>query len=193
MTYLPPAATQATYFPTEGGADLATSVALIEERWRVTFPQVSYFPLDKRVTPSDSAHLSGESGASKFDPVWGETVDSARTTWAQPHGTAGSVKAADVEVYRSPVSLYAKIQVVEDEKDMRKYGFDNNDRWIAGLVLTIPASMLDTAGITCIAGDKFAWDGDEYSVRRARLAGYYFNSNVRLYVKLGCDRRRHGS
>ncbi len=194
MPYINASLTTDTAFPEGGGSDLATSIELIEEAWEVHYPLVTYYPIDKRTTPvADVNTLSGEAGASKFDPLYGESADPTQTVWKQPHGTAGVVKAAVVEVWTDPVEVRARVQRVTDETDLKKVGFDSNDKWIGGLVLTIPSSMLDTLGVTCQAGDKFYWDNDEYVVKKPVQTGYWHNTNVRLYVSLGCERHIKGS
>ncbi len=194
MPYLPPRVTEDTRFPAAYGPDLATTLSLIEERWAVSFPEVDYYSLDKRTTVVANANtLSGETGAAKYDPLYNESADPAQTVWKQPHGTAGTVKAADVEVYKTVIRIRAQVQQIEDTTDLKKLGFDQNDKWIGGLILSIPASLLDAAAITCIAGDKIIWDGDEFLVDKPRQTGPYNNTNLRLYLVLACTRRRHGS
>lgn len=194
MPYIPPTALSDTAFPTGNGSDLATSIALIREAWQVHYPLITYYPLDKRVTPVAGANsLSGEAGSTKFDPMYGESIDATQGTWRQAHGTAGSVKASNVEVYRDPVQVHAQVQRITNELDMTKLGFDDNDKLIGGLVLTIPSAMLDDLGVTCVAGDKFIWDGDQYKVQKPHQTGYWMNTNVRLYVRLTSERKHQGS
>lgn len=197
MTYLPTDLAHPTLFPLAGGADLATSITMIEERWRVHCPVITYRQLDKRTTPATApmagGQLTGEAGASKFDPMWGESVDPASTTWVQPHGTGGTVKAAHVEVYLPDEPVHAQVARIDDSTEMKKHGLDSSDKHIGGLIVTIPSSMLDAVGVTCRPGDIIVYAGDEYLVTRPKQQGYWFNTNTALYVRLVCERHRHGA
>lgn len=196
MPYLPATRpTDPTVFPEQSGRDLDMDVRLIHELWQTVYPKVRYQMIDRRSTPvADTNTLTGEAGASKFDALWGESVDPARTTWKQGHGTAGSVKTADVEVHKPAVPLHMQILVVQEgSPDLKKYGFDEDDRRIGQLVVNIPASILDEGGVTCSAGDLILWDGDSFLVIKTRLGSYWHNTNVRLYMSLLCEHRRHGS
>lgn len=200
MPYLPPNVLQQTGFPQVDGIDLSTHIRLIEEAWRVHFPAIQYFQIDRRSTKvADNQNvvnpdtLSGEAGASKFDVLWGEAADSSKTTWVQPQGTAGGVQASDPEVFKPLVAIHARVTRVTKKKQLTARGFDANDKWIGGLLLDIPASMLDAATITCSGGDKVRWDGDEWLVVAPGRSGWLWNANVSLYVSLYCERYRHGS
>lgn len=196
MPYLPSVRpSDPTAFPEQSGKDLDMDVRLIQELWETVYPLVPYVMIDRRTTPvADVNTLTGEAGASKFDPLWGESQDANRTTWRQPHGTDGAVKAADVEVFKTPVSLHMQVNpVTETRPDLHKYGFDEDDRRIGRLLVTIPCSLLDNGNVVCTAGDLVKWEGDEFLVLKTRLTGYWKNTNVRLYMSLLCDHRRHGS
>lgn len=200
MPYLPPDVLQQTTLPEASGEDISTDIALIEDMWDL-FPTVMYYSLDKRTTSSKDSgdnqinpdKLSGETGATKYDVLWGESVDSTKTTWVQPQGTNGVVQAVDVEVFKDPIPMKARVTVVREHQKLEKYGFPTNDKWISGLILMIPCSLLDKAGIYCGPGDKVLWDGDQFSVFAPKRTGMWHNTNIFLYVNLLCPRTRHGS
>lgn len=195
MTYIPPRQTGVTVFPEEAGLDLDTTLQQIEEIWRDCYPALAYLPVNKKTTPvADASTLTGEAGSTRYDPLWREAVDPTLTTWAQGQGTGGTQQVADVEVYYPAVTLNIQVQPVNAEgPDLKKYGFDDDDRRVGLLLCTIPVSMLDKASVTCRAGDLVKWEGDSWVVLKPRLSGYYFNTNLRLYAVLLCERYRHGS
>lgn len=195
MTYQPPRPTDPTQFPRPTGRDLDMDIRLIEEAWAVHYPLVRYRPIDKRTTPVASVDLpSGEAGSTLWDPLWGETMAPTATAWQQPHGTAGAVAATDLEVYLPEVQMnFQVIRVTAESPDIKKYGFDNDDRRLGTLIAVVPTSVLDKNGVTCQAGDLLLLEGDEWMVIKPRRAGYWENTNIPLYVNLLLERRRHGS
>lgn len=198
MPYLPPSPTRPndpTTFPRPADEDLRTSLALIEEMWEVNYPLIGYQQMDKRTTPVEDVNtLTGEAGSTKWDAMWGEAADPSRDTWKQAQGTAGAVAAADVEVYRPRVELRFMVNhVAAESPDLKKYGFDDDARRVGSLVATVPVSMLDKQGVIAGAGDLLLWEGDEWVVIRPKLTGYWGNTNLRLYMNLLLERRRHGS
>lgn len=195
MPYLPPRPTDPTQFPEPSGLDLDTDVRMIEETWVVNYPLIGYKQIDKRVTTvADPDTLSGETGSTKFDVLYGEPVDPSRTTWRQAHGTAGAQPAADLEVYKDEVRVnWRLLPVNEGSPDLKKYGFDNDDRRVGQVLASVPVSLLDKLGVIATPGDLLLWERDEFIVLKTRLSGYWKNTNVRLYMNILCDHRRHGS
>jgi hypothetical protein len=198
VTYLPPSVLQRTTFPEASGEDLVTAIRQIEEVWTTCFPTVQYSMLNKLTTPvttdgvADVNQPSGTTGGSKFDVLWGESTDPAQTAWVQPHGTAGDVAAADVEVFAAAVPVHARVTRVDAEVKLDRYGFDQDDKWIGGLLVTIPCSLMDERLLTCGAGDRILWDANEWYVAEPRRSGWWYSTNVALYVNAICVRRRHG-
>lgn len=201
MPYIPPPAIDPTVFPQPYVADLTTHIGLIEERWRRSFPIISYTMIDKRVTAvadspagtgAASDALSGEAGSTKFDPLWGESIDSTLTTWQQPHGQAAAtpaIKAVEPNVYLPAIPLHARIRRAARKDELQKYGFDR----IRDLLVTIPTSMLDTAGVTCAAGDRFVWNNELFEVIQWSPMGWWFQTSVKLYIVLNVQHARRGS
>ena len=73
--------------------------------------------------------------------------------------------------------------------DLKKYGFDE----MRDLLLHVPASLLDRVGITAVAGDKFIWNGEEYLTLQVKEAGYWKNTNIRLWVTITAEHKRRGA
>lgn len=197
-SYLPIDVLEYTEFPKPNSKDILQQIRMIEDLWKHQMPQVEYYNIKKAPTPPlnvddevDKNVLSGEDGTTKFDPLWGESVpDSVAATgeWAQPHGNdAHSVNTR--EKYESVVLLHAKVQREAKERQLKKWGFDE----MRDLVLTIPVSLLDRFGVKVEPGDQFVWDGERYTVLQKRRDGYFFNSNVRLYVVIMAEHYREGS
>ncbi len=199
--YIPPEVLQRTDFPEASGEDLLQDIGLIEEAWDIHFPTIQYFQLDKRTTSIkntdddqiDLSKTSGESGASKFDTLWGESIDASKTTWVQPQGTDGDVVATDPEVFKPAVAMRARVRRIIKDMKLEKYGIDSNDKWIGGVLVIMPCSLLDKALVTCISGDKLLWDTDYYLVVEPKRGGWWKSTNVPLYVTLVCEHLHHGS
>ena len=191
MSYLPPTPTDPTVWPEPYGKDIALAIRMIDEKWQRHFPLLPYYGLKKATTPmTDPDHPTGEPGNTQFDPVWGESVpvSMAATGWVQPHAD-GTPDAVDPELFRDPVQLNFRVQRSEPELELKKYGFDQ----MRDLLLFIPLSILDAAGIKIQQGDYATWDGDEYAFLQFDRVGYWKNTNVRLYMAINCEHRRHGS
>lgn len=138
--------------------------------------------------PISSDVLSGEPGNSKFDILWGESVDATQQTWKQPH-LSGTVKAADVEEFFDPIEVHARVQRILQEKELKKVGFDE----VRQLDVFVPLSILDGLNIVINAGDKFMWDAEWYTAKQFELVGYWKNTNVRLFGKITAEHLRTGS
>jgi hypothetical protein len=194
VSYLPPTPTDQTAWPEAYGKDIAVQIRLIDEKWKRTFPLLTYYQIKKATTPATDPNMPiGEAGKTQFDPVWGESVpaDMASTGWRQPHGDAVA-DAADPELFEAPVSMNFRVQRIAKESELKKYGFDQ----IRDLLLFVPLSILDENSVIVTAGDSgdyVIWDGDEYTVLQKERAGYWKNTNVRLYMALNCEHRRPGA
>lgn len=189
MSYLPPLKIDDAAFPTVLGQDVLTSIRMIEERWRRHYPSVDYLPLDKRVTPiSTPAQISGEAGSTKMDAMWGESVDASMTTWTQPQTTANAV-AAEPNVYLAGRPIHARIMRSARDNDLKKHGFDR----LRDLIACFPTSMLDAKGISVQAGDRFVWNSELYEVIQHHVEGWWYQTNVNLFVWVNAQHARRGS
>jgi hypothetical protein len=201
MSYLPGDYVHDTTFPLAYAKDLLFAAARTREMYVRFKPKIDYFTLRIAVTPAadapDTTHaLVGETGTTKFDPLWGEAVpveNPGDTTWKQPHGTdptAGNViVATNPELFDGPFVLHANVRREARENELKKLGFDR----IRDLLITIPTILLDESGIEAHAGDQFIWDGDRYVVMQEDSGGYWKNTNVRLYRTLNCEHLHSGS
>lgn len=196
--YLPVDPTHPTKFPEEYGEDIREAILIVEEKWERFFPEIKYFCLNHVPHPivdGDVDNPVGESeidGSSEFDFLWGESVDPTMVVskWKQPHLDEGdTAEAANVEVFADPIPVHAQVRREARENELKKLGFDR----LRDLLLTIPLSLLDRAGITCQAGDRFIWDNESFQVEQQERAGYWKNSNLRIYMVLNCEHARMGS
>lgn len=194
MAYLPDPTALTTVFPRVNAKDFAMQVRLIEEQYRRMYPLIAYSCFNKAVTPTavtasgDRAPV-GAAGTTKFDPIWNESVDPTSSTWKQPHASPGTVVAAETDQYLTPVPINARIQRINKETQLKKYGFDK----VRDLTLFIPLSLMDRRGITAQHNDKFLWNNFEYVVLELNTNGYWKNSDISLYMVLNCEQRRKGA
>jgi hypothetical protein len=188
MPYLPPSALQVQQIPQSFGKDLRTIIRTIEERYR-RHTQVPYYALRRDLTEVTSLSTPvGEAGTTKFDPLYGESVDPDMTTVEQAHGS-GTYSVADVDLFDDPVNIWARVRRDAKNTDLQRWGFDK----VRDLIVYIPCSTLDAAGITVKAGDKFVWNSEDYNVIEFNQDGYWYNTNVALYVVINAEHRRFGS
>lgn len=191
MPYLPVEPTMETTFPQEYGEDVLQGIQIIEEKWERFFPNVSYFCLKKKtVGVADIDTVSGEAGESAFDPLWGEAVDPVLLAqeWEQPHLNANA-EAANTTVFEDPVKIRAQVRREARDDELKKLGFDR----FRDLILTIPLSLLDKAGVTVQQGDRFIWDNELFQVEQQNRTGFWKNTNLRIYMVLNCEHARMGS
>jgi hypothetical protein len=198
LPYLPPAVLNDTAFPTAQGYDSNVAIYIIEERWRRFYTQIQYYTIKKSLTaaPSSDNRIVNATGTSAFDRLYGESVDvgMSATGWVQPHGTGTTLATTDVEVYDVPVLIHARVPRRNADAALHAYGFDRvRGMELGGTEVVIPLSFLDRLGVTCAAGDKLVWDGDEYIVKQQLHTGYWANTNMRLYMKLTAEHRRRQS
>lgn len=192
MTLSTPRTESPTVMPNPFGADYLNHVRQVEDMWTTSYPKINYMPLLKAVTEVPNVDtLSGETGTTKFDPLWGEAVpETLGTQWSQPHNNPNPlVRAADPSIYGPPVSIHARVQRTAREDLLKKVGFDR----VRSLLVTIPGSMCDKVGLNPKAGDRFTWDGELYQVLQYSPMGWWMNTNTKLYVVLNCVHERKGS
>jgi len=202
--YLPAKYTQKITFPQAFGRDLQTQIGLIEERWKRYFTEIDYYPRLQNIgiadatpdtrNPEIAAPASPVNpAAGGFDRLYGESVDRQMADgarWDQPHLSGTLDATTEAEGYQDPVKFHAQIKREQDKKRaLELYGFDD----VRDIVVIIPASFYDACGFRAKEGDKFIWDGQEYDVLQSAGAGWWKNSNIRLYRVLNCEHKRLGS
>jgi hypothetical protein len=188
MTYVPRDIVHDTQYPRALTKDFATQSRLIEELYRRKYPALQYHPLNIAPTAANIPNLAGETGATKYDPLYREAMDPTLTTWQQPH-LDPALAAANPEQHHPAVTLHMRVQRVSRDLDMHKEG-------VLGTRLVdvfIPVSLLDAQGITCVPSDYIEWNGHSYWVITPDNFGYWKNTNLHFYVKLSCESRAVGS
>lgn len=197
--YLPPNIVEDATIPLPLGKDFWFQVRLAAQKWkRGFFPTITYRPISKQPTMQpDAPEVAsgavpvGEPGTTAFDPLYGEAVDPKMITdgaWRQPHLSA-DLQPADPEVYLPDVSFRARVQVETQDSDLHPWGFEEN----LGVVVTVPASILDEVGVTAQRGDLLQWGGKWYEVVQVGPPNRWLNTTTALYVALNCQTKRRGS
>jgi hypothetical protein len=194
MALRPGSNIQQTTFPSAYGKDAEMAIRIIEDRWKRSYPQVEYSSIKISVDLQDSSlGISapvGEAGSTFFDPLYGESPDPTMLSWDNPQTSSGAGSdATDVEVFEAGVLIHAQVRSEATERELKKYGFDE----VKDLLLTIPASLLDAAGVKPQPGDRFVWDGDTYQVLQRKRGGYWKNTNLALYEVINAEHARFGS
>jgi hypothetical protein len=191
MPYLPPALIDDQPFPQAWGRDFFLQVRMVNSQYRRHYSWADYYQLKIAPTAADSSFDPiGDAGTTKFDPLYGESVDSTLTAWKQPHGTNGAVKAAGVDLFYDPIRIPRKFRKDTRDEELHKYGFDLTRK----ATVTIPAALLDEVGITVHAGDKLRWNNEEFNVLQTAPAGWWpGSSNLFLFMVLSVEHRRRGS
>jgi len=198
--YLPPNVIQDTTFPRAFRADLRQAIRLIEDMYRRHYPVITYYPrlsavtsvcdeegtVDPETIQEDT--LVGETGTTMFDPLWGEPVPSSEdaTGWEQPHGNPAHDATDSRGLHDAGVQIHARVQREAKDRTLKKIGFDK----IRDLLVFIPVSMLDDAGIQVEPGDEFEWDGERFQVLQRRRTGWWKNTNTRLYLAINAEHTR---
>lgn len=199
MAYLPPPNTEDTTIPIPLGKDFYLQVRLAEQKWkRGFFPTITYRPLASAVTMeptapavSDGAVPVGEAGTTAFDPLYGEAVDPQMIVdgaWRQPH-LSGDLQAADPEVYEDDVQFRARIFVESTDTELHFFGFEKN----LGIIVAVPASILDEVEVTAKNGDLILWAGNWYEVILVGPPNRWLNTSTALYLAMNCQTKRKGS
>ena len=201
--YIPVRYLEQTEFPEAFGADVKFQIKVNEEKWARFYPKIPYYSLFQNtgvietadtVTPEIPAPVApSDAGAAAFDPLWGETIDPAAAAagqWSQPHLSGTQDATTELEGYAAPVDVHIQIQGVTNKKRTKEqWGFDD----VRDIIGVVPLSLLDRCGIGVKEGDKFIWDGAEYSVLEFRGSGFWKNSNVRLFGAMALEHKRLGS
>ena len=175
-------------------------VRLIEERYRLFYPEITFFKLNKEVTavddPADAAQVVGASGTTQFDRLWGEQIPASMeaTGWQQPHlsekdADTATHDAPDRGVYQDPVEVHGRLQRVARKDELKKYGFDR----VRDVILHLPLFTMQKIGLRPRPGDYFIWDGDQFDVKQVNRRGWWKNTNVRLFYVISADHRHKGS
>ena len=196
MRYLPSPNIEDENIPIPLGKDFWHQAKMAVQKWnRGFYPLIPYTQIVKSTTMEPGAPTGqygpvpvGAPGTTSFDPLYGEAVDPAMTTWTQPH-QSGTLKAADPEVYAPPVNIRMRVQVELQDIELHFYGFES----VIDVVGSIPVALLDQAGITCQPGDKFPWGGDWYEVEQIGPKQRWLNTTTALYLFLNCRRKRFGA
>lgn len=191
MPYLPVINLDDTELPTGVGSDYTLQLDMMSERWRKFYPQIDYFSMRRATTVTTDLNVPvGGSGATKFDPLYHEPIDSDMTTVVSPQGTnSANYDAGGVEVYAASVRVHARVRVDATDAELKRWGFDK----VRDLIVQIPCVLLDTAGIGVRAGDKFRWGNTDYDVMQQVLDGRWRNTNIRFYVVINAQQRRPGA
>ena len=171
-----------------GGGSMLLVLGVLRERWRRHFPHLLYSPLlHAPTTAVDPNTPVGDAGTTKYDPLWGEPVDTRMTAVTQPQGTA--YRAAENYQYRDAIRLPCRVNRAAHQTELQRWGFDK----MRELIVSIPCPILDDYGITARPGDKFDWKNTTFRVAQVSLDGYWRNSSIALYAVLNCQTLRHGS
>ena len=195
MPYLPQDYLHDTAFPRAWGKDLHTQMRMVEERWRRFFPRIEYYQIKVATTQvARLGDISGEPGTTRYDTLYGESVDPSMATWDQPHLSAevapqAPLAATDVDQFEDPVTLHARVQRLSKEYEHKLHGTDE----VRDLLLVVPQSSLDRLAVIVSPGDKFIWDGDWYLVMPTKDDAYWKNSNNRLFRFIAAEHLRIGS
>ena len=198
MPYLPEDYLHDTLFPEAFDEDVRTQIRLIDEQAARFFPAITYYCALRTVgiavtdTVTGGPAPVGATGQNTFDPLWGEIVDPtlAGQPWEQPHlHPTLQAGTEEIERYGAPVQVRARIQREVKDYELKRYGFDE----MRDILVHIPVATLDRLGLTVFPGDKFVWDGDEFTVKQDRGSGWWKNSNIRLWRTLMGEHKKRGA
>ena len=185
-----------------GGHDIGTAQRMLEERWKLMYPRVAYYPFEKAVTAVGTSPdaLSGAAGTTPFDPLWGEAIDRpiGTTHWRQPHLSAQTSQnelhdparvAAEPEVRGEPHPINMRIRRVVREEMLKKLGFD----LVRTTIGCVPTTLFDRYAIKPQPGDRFRWNDEWYEVLQTSPQGWYHNTTHNLLWYLSIKTARLGS
>ena len=102
---------------------------------------------------------------------------------------SGRYQSANPELFLPGIKIYAKVQIGNLDNQLKKFGFDKT----RDLLVSVPCSMLDAAGITVMEGSYIDWDGHQYEIEEQTPGGYWKNTNIFLYIVFACMARRIAS
>lgn len=170
--------------------DFTLQRGMCEERARKLSANVLYYCVDKRLTPvTPQAPMSGESGSTQFDPVWGEaTATDSYGNWIQAHRDP-TVSAATVTKFLEAQSIPAQFRKEASDDELKRWGFDR----IKDGVFVLTAYALDQRDIACQPGDVIEYGTLRYKVMQWVVDGLWHQTNIPMYVVLNCETERKGS
>jgi len=184
------------------GYDLNTAQRMLEERWKLMYPAVAYYPLIKLSTAvgTSTEILSGAPDSTPWDPLWGEAVErpTGHPEWRQPHLSEQTVQdpsrdaprtAAEPEVRGEPRRLHMRVARVSREETLKKLGFD----LVRTMIGSVPTTMYDRYAIKPQVGDRFRWNDEWYEVLQISPRGWYRNTTHNLLWYLSIKSARLGS
>lgn len=204
--YIPRKYMESTEFPEAWGRDVQLQIRMIRERYMRFYPAIGYYQLIQGtgiastpdVVTGAPAPVADQSvpTAAAFDTLYGESMDrqaADANQWDQPHLSGTQDATTEVEGFRTPVPIHMRVERPGSPNDRKRllnlYGFDK----IRDIVVHVPAFFFDECGFRAKEGDKIVWDGQEYVVLQEAGAGWWKNSNVRLYRGLSMEHKRLGS
>jgi hypothetical protein len=192
VPYLPYDPLNEAAFPEGYGKDVVLQNRLIREKWHRMYPPQSYYMLKRqrtRITDLDT--ISSISGVTLMDPLHGEAVDPgmAGQEFTQPHLGGFKATTDDTDVFESAIIVPMQTKREAKKEELFRWGFER----VRDLLVIIPLVILDEEHVTCGAGDKLTWSGNEYNVKQYATDGYWKATNLRLYMVLNCETRRRGS
>ena len=185
-----------TGFGPSASKDLRFQERLIAAKWRAQFAAsaLSYRSLLKAPTDVDAgaqpAAVSGGTGTTRFDPLYGESIDpDVGGSWRQAQGS-GDLDAGAVEAYAPAVAIPARVNLTPTEDDLKRHGFERD----VTMVADVPAAVLDDAGVAAKPGDVADVGGLRYVVTGVNvLRSRWLNTFTPLFVAVGCRAKRQGS
>lgn len=192
--YIPRRSENPTTFPVALEADLEFAARKSIEMWARFYPTVRYKRIKLAATPvSTPKGLSGVgTGGTVVDDLYGESVpDHGDSSWRQPHSTVESAAADahDHHQYEAAQDVHCYLRVDVADYELKRYGIEEQ----FNLLGIFAAAELDERKIIVSQGDRFLWQGQEYQIHERKLSGWFFNTDIPLYVVTTCDRVRRGS
>lgn len=128
-----------------------------------------------------------------YDCVWGEPVPPGVQDegWKQPQTNPqlGGATRKDVSVWTGPWYLHARVVEEPEQKELKRYGFDE----VRELLVHLPVLALDAHGIRAQIGDYLVWNDMNWEVLQMTRGGRWKSSNQKLFITLACDQQRQGS
>ena len=182
------------------GSDVCLAQRLIQEKWCLYYPSVTYNQILVTPTPSPyeqsgdlaDGFVTGISGETIVDDLWGEDIIvDGMGDWLQPHSIVDSPApdAPNTRKFKPPVLLKTHVFQNPSDQVLKRMGIDEQ----RDLVLTWPLALLDELNIIISIGDTFLWGNETYEILTAKLTGYWKFTNYPLYITSAANRWRHGS
>lgn len=108
--------------------------------------------------------------------------------WTNPHDNP-NIDAYPSRKYNPPVPVHAAILTQVRTRTLKRLGIDD----FKGLLVTIPTILMDRAGLQARTGDIFEYDCGWWEVVQYYVNTNFYNTNIKLYVQLHCQRLRWGA